>query len=111
MDKQLESSSIYEKFVYFEKHPQAKITKEDWKKLEDTVEELVYGFASLKQKLNKKEYYICLLVKLRFSPSTISHFLGTSISDISLSRQRMLSKVCGKAGKAKEFDLYVRQIL
>lgn len=111
LDKQLENSSIYKKFIYFEKHPQIKITKEDWEKLEDTVEELVYGFAGLKQKLNKKEYYICLLIKLHFSPSTISHFLSTSLSDISLSRQRMLSKVCGKIGKAKEFDEYIRHLL
>lgn len=111
LDKQLENSSIYKKFIYFEKHPQVKITKEDWEKLENTIEELVYGFAGLKQKLNKKEYYICLLIKLRFAPSTISHFLGTSLSDISLSRQRMLTKVCGKVGKAKEFDDYLRHLL
>lgn len=111
LDEQIKSAPIYERLRYLENHPQKKITKEDWTNLMDTVEHIVYHFAALKQKLSEKEYHICLLVKLRFSPSTISHIVGTSLSDISLSRQRMLAKLCGKAGKAKEFDEYIHNIL
>lgn len=111
LDELIKGAPIYERLRYLENHPQKKITKEDWTNLMDTVEHNVYHFAALKQKLSEKEYRICLLVKLRFSPSTISHFIGTSLSDISLSRQRMLAKLCGKAGKAKEFDEYIHNIL
>lgn len=111
LEKQLKQSPIYHKLVYLENHPQEKMTKADWINLEETVEKLVSGFAGLKQKLNAKEYRICLLVKLRFSPSTISTFVGTSLSDISNSRRRMLAKICGSSGKGKEFDDYIHHIL
>lgn len=111
LEKQLKQSPIYHKLVYLENHPQEKMTKTDWANLEETVEKLVSGFAGLKQKLKPKEYQICLLVKLHFSPSTISSFIGTSLSDISNSRRRMLAKVCGTSGKGKDFDNYIHHIL
>lgn len=111
IDELIKSTPIYENLLYLESHPQEKMTKEDWTNLMNMVEHYVYHFAVLKQKLSEKEYRICLLVKLRFSPSSISHFMETSLSDISLSRKRMLAKLCGKAGKAKEFDEYIHNIL
>ena len=111
LEKQLKQSPIYQQLVYLENHPLEKMTKNDWSNLEETVEKLVYGFADLKQKLNTKEYHICLLVKLHFSPSTISSFIGTSLSDISNSRRRMLAKICGNSGNGKDFDDYIHHIL
>lgn len=111
LEKCLKQSAIYKKLVYLENHPQEKMTKADWENLEETIEEFVYGFADLKQKLNNKEYHICLLVKLHFSPSSISSFIGTSLSDISNSRKRMLAKICGTSGNGKEFDSYIHHIL
>ncbi len=111
LDKRLKQSAIYHKLVYLERHPQEKITKADWANLEETVEEYVSGFAVLKQKTNDKEYRICLLIKLHFSPSIISSFIGTSLSDVSNSRRRMLAKVCGNSGKGKDFDDYIHHIL
>lgn len=113
LDKKLQDTLIYKRLVYIERHPQEKMSAKDWRILEETIENNVYAFASLKQKLKKnpKDYRICLLIKMNFNPSSISHILETSLSDISLSRQRMLYKVCGKVGKAKDFDEYVRQLL
>ena len=111
LDNQIKQSSIYKKLIYLENHPLEKMTKGDWANLEATVEKLVLSFASLKQKLNTKEYHICLLVKLHFSPSTTSRFIGTSLPDISNYRQKMLLKICGKAGKSKEFDEYIHSLL
>ena len=111
LDRQLKRSAIYSKLVWLEKHPLQKITETDWTNLEETVEKLVSGFAGLKQKLNTKEYRICLLVKLHFSPSTISSFVGTSLADVSNSRKRMLAKVCGSSGNGKVFDDYIHHIL
>ena len=111
LEKQLKQSPIYQQLVYLENHPLEKMTKNDWSNLEETVEKFVYGFADLKQKLNNKEYHICLLVKLHFSPSTISSLIGTSLSDISNSRRRMLAKICGNSGNGKDFDDYIHHIL
>lgn len=111
LEKQLKQSPIYQQLVYLENHPLEKMTKNDWSNLEETVEKFVYGFADLKQKLNTKEYHICLLVKLHFSPYTISSLIGTSLSDISNSRRRMLAKICGNSGNGKDFDDYIHHIL
>lgn len=111
LEKQLKQSPIYQQLVYLENHPLEKMTKNDWSNLEETVEKFVYGFADLKQKLNTKEYHICLLVKLHFSPSTISSLIGTSLSDISNSRRRMLAKICGNSGNGKDFEDYIHHIL
>ena len=111
LEKQLKQSPIYQQLVYLENHPLEKMTKNDWSNLEETVEKFVYGFADLKQKLNTKEYHICLLVKLHFSPSTISSLIGTSLSDISNSCRRMLAKICGNSGNGKDFDDYIHHIL
>ena len=111
LENQLKQSPVYQKLVYLENHPHEKITKVDWTNLEETVEKYVSGFAVLKQKTNDKEYRICLLIKLRFSPSSISSLIGTSLSDISNSRKRMLAKICGISGKGKDFDDYIHHIL
>lgn len=111
LDHQLKQSPIYKKLIYLENHPLENMANADWTNLEKTVEELVFSFANLKQRLNTKEYHICLLVKLHFSPSTISRFIGTSLSDISNYRQKMLLKICGRTGKSKEFDEYIRSLL
>lgn len=111
LDKQLKQSSVYLKLVYLESHPLEKMTKTDWSDLEETIEKYVSGFASLKQKLSTKEYRICLLVKLHFSPSIISSFIGTTPADVSNSRRRMLAKICGSSGNGKDFDDYIHHIL
>ncbi len=98
LDKQLKQSSVYLKLVYLESHPLEKMTKTDWSDLEETIEKYVSGFASLKQKLSTKEYRICLLVKLHFSPSIISSFIGTTPADVSNSRRRMLATDLRKFG-------------
>lgn len=109
-ERQIKATDIYKRFVYLENHPTTNVCQTDWINLEITLENLVIGFSSLKQKLNTKEYHICLLIKLKLSPSIISHMIGTSQSDITLSRQRMLQKVCGQIGKAKDFDQYIQKL-
>lgn len=109
-ERQIKATDIYKRFVYLENHPTTNVCQTDWTNLEITLENLVIGFSALKQKLNTKEYHICLLIKLKLSPSIISRMIGTSQSDITLSRQRMLQKVCGQIGKAKDFDQYIQKI-
>ena len=107
----LKDSSIYKKIKFIEVHPKEKMCEEDWKELADTIEEVVPNFIPvLKNKLNDKDYQICLLVRLGFSTSLIAKLLGLSDAAISKSRKTMLKKLCGKVGKPKEFDEYVLQI-
>lgn len=107
----LKDSSIYKKIKFIEVHPKEKMCEEDWKELADTIEEVVPNFIPvLKNKLNDKDYQICLLVRLGFSTSLVARLLGLSDAAISKSRKTMLKKICRKEGKPKEFDEYVLQI-
>ncbi len=107
----LKDSSIYKKIKFIEVHPKEKMCEEDWKELADTIEKVVPNFIPvLKNKLNDKDYQICLLVRLGFSTSLVARQLGLSDAAISKSRKTMLKKICRKEGKPKEFDEYILQI-
>ncbi len=107
----LMDSSIYKKIKFIEVHPRKKMSEDDWKELADTIEKTIPNFIlRLKNKLNDKDYQICLLIRLGFSTSLIARLLGLSDAAISKSRKTMLKKICGKIGKPKEFDEYVLQI-
>lgn len=72
---------------------------------------MIPSLANIKLKLSKKEYRICLLSRLHFSPSAISCFMQCNLPDISMSRKRMLSKLCEKDGKPKELDEYIQHLM
>lgn len=68
INKQLMDTFVYKKLAYIECHPQEKITDETWDNLEETLEGMIPSLANIKLKLSKKEYHICLLTRLHFSP-------------------------------------------
>ncbi len=111
INKQLMDTFVYKKLAYIECHPQEKITDETWDNLEETLEGMIPSLANIKLKLSKKEYLICLLTRLHFSPSAISCFMQCNLPDISMSRKRMLSKLCEKDGKPKELDEYIQHLM
>lgn len=111
INKQLMDTFVYKKLAYIECHPQEKITDETWDNLEETLEGMIPSLANIKLKLSKKEYRICLLTRLHFSPSAISCFMQCNLPDISMSRKRMLSKLCEKDGKPKELDEYIQHLM
>lgn len=111
INKQLMDTFVYKKLAYIECHPQEKITNETWDNLEETLEGMIPSLANIKLKLSKKEYRICLLTRLHFSPSAISCFMQCNLPDISMSRKRMLSKLCEKDGKPKELDEYIQHLM
>lgn len=111
LNKQLMDTFVYKKLAYIECHPQEKITDETWDNLEETLEGMIPSLANIKLKLSKKEYRICQLTRLHFSPSAISCFMQCNLPDISMSRKRMLSKLCEKDGKPKELDEYIQHLM
>lgn len=104
----LQNSAIFRKIQFITLHPKEKLSNEDWIELSDFIEQLIPSFPQmLKNRLTEKEYHICLLIRLHISPSSISNLVGLSNSGVSLSRKRMLEKVCGKDGTAKDFDKFI----
>ena len=111
VDILLKESSIYKRIKYLELHPKETMRENDWIELEETIEQLIPSFIPLlKNRLNVIAYRICLLVKLEISTSSIAILLGLSSSAISKYRKVMLEKLCGRSGKPKDFDEYIRQI-
>ena len=111
VDILLKESSIYKRIKYLELHPKEIMRENDWIELEETIEQLIPSFIPLlKSRLNVIAYRICLLVKLEISTSSIAILLGLSSSAISKYRKVMLEKLCGRSGKPKDFDEYIRQI-
>lgn len=111
VDILLKESSIYKRIKYLELHPKEIMRENDWLELEETIEQLIPSFIPLlKNRLNVIAYRICLLVKLEISTSSIAILLGLSSSAISKYRKVMLEKLCGRSGKPKDFDEYIRQI-
>ena len=111
VDILLKESSIYKRIKYLELHPKETMRENDWIELEETIEQLIPSFIPLlKNRLNVMAYRICLLVKLEISTSSIAILLGLSSSAISKYRKVMLEKLCGRSGKPKDFDEYIRQI-
>lgn len=111
VDILLKESSIYKRIKYLELHPKETMRENDWIELEETIEQLIPSFIPLlKNRLNVIAYRICLLVKLEISTSSIAILLSLSSSAISKYRKVMLEKLCGRSGKPKDFDEYIRQI-
>ena len=107
----LKDSSIYKKIKCIEMHPKEEMYEEDWRKLADTIEEVIPNFIPmLKNQVSYRDYRICLLIRLGISASLMARLLNLSDAAISKSRKTMLKKLCGKVGKPKEFDEYVLHI-
>lgn len=108
----LQNSAIFRKIQFITLHPKEKLSNEDWIELSDLIEQLIPSFPQmLKNSLTEKEYHICLLIRLHISPSSISNLVGLSNSGVSLSRKRMLEKVCGKDGTPKDFDKFILSLV
>lgn len=110
VEKKLKATSIYKKLVNIDEHHPCSLSDSDWSLLEETMENIIPRLVGIKRMIKPKEYHICLLIRLSFPPLAISNFVGSSLSDISNIRKRMLKKICGKDGTAKEFDEYIRSI-
>ena len=60
--------------------------------------------------LAQLDYTICILVRLHFRPADICILLGIDSATLSMKRKRLLKKVYGIDGSAKDFDQRVQKI-
>ena len=64
-----------------------------------------YKFISSKKlELNDKEFKICMLVRMHFTPKDIANMLGVSQAYITKLRNNMMPKLFGMEGNSKELD-------
>lgn len=83
------------------------ITEEEWGMVEHIVNTEYPGFShKLKSmcRLSSHEHHICLLLKMRLTPSHIGIVTYRSRESLSSSRRRLYEKVTGKKGSPKDWD-------
>ena len=90
-----------------------RLKDEDWQDIENHIRKVYPGFISQLRGLyvmSELEYQVCLLIKLRISPSDIASVMARDVSTISTVRSRLYKKVFGQKGGAKEWDEFILSI-
>ena len=86
---------------------------EDWTELSEITEQYVPGFSRFIHQngvLSERDTHICMLIKMRFHPSEIAVLIGASPQTVTNSRVRLLRKIFGEQGGAKDFDEHIREM-
>ena len=88
------------------------LTKSEWTELYSTAEKYFPALCNIKTnpKVSVSEYQICVLTKLGLRINDIIYLTQISASNISNMRSRMLSKLFGEEGGAKDFDIRIKSL-
>ena len=88
------------------------LTKSEWTDLYSTAEKYFPALCNIKTnpKVSVSEYQICVLTKLGLRINDIIYLTQISASNISNMRSRMLSKLFGEEGGAKDFDIRIKSL-
>lgn len=89
------------------------LREDDWNSIENQIKKVYPGFSSQLRGLysmSALEYQVCLLIKLRITPSDIATVLARDVSTISTVRSRLFKKVFDKKGGAKDWDEFILSI-
>ena len=88
------------------------LTKSEWTDLYSTAEKYFPALCNIKTnpKVSVSEYQICVLTKLGLRINDIIYLTRISASNISNMRSRMLSKLFGEEGGAKDFDIRIKSL-
>ena len=89
-------------------------TNVEWEQIEVALYEVYPQFRDFMYEhrllLTSKEQKTCLLIRMGFNPTAISHMLGTSAAYISIMRSEMIRKLFGCSMSLGEFDKRIREI-
>lgn len=111
--EQMTETEAYLRFKDLSRHPQQSITKEDWATLEAMVDKYLPDFRKKvdpSHSMKDADYRICILIRLRFSPSEIAVFLNITLQNLYSRRKQLLSNVFHVIGKPQEFDQLIQEL-
>jgi len=102
----LQNAPIKEHLATYIIHPEKRPTVRLWKELRSFAK---YNLPQIYLMLmnydvSEREFRICILRRLLFRPGEISSLVNCSVSEVSLTRIRLLKKIFGISGKATDFD-------
>jgi hypothetical protein len=86
----------------------------DWNQLRGFVNVYMPNFLKAlsmrNEKINLKEIKLCILIRLQFIPSEIATLLDSSAQSLSNLRVRLLRKMFGMEGTARDFNEQINKI-
>lgn len=113
-NKELMETPIYHRLNYLRTHTMEKIEKNDWEELRKMIDEKIPDFYSEMHahntKLQQRDYDLCILVRLYFTPADIGILTDLSPSNISMKRIRLLKRIFGIDGSPDDFDKRIQSI-
>ena len=103
----VENEDIVKRFLQMAESRDATPNADDWAKI-ISVTEYYYASFALHIKacptISRNEYQVCVLTKLGMRAGDIAYLTGNSSSNITNIRSRMMPKLFGEEGGAKDFD-------
>lgn len=109
----LKTTEIFRRFEHLSIIGQVP-TSAEWEQMELVLYETYSRFHDFMHEhrfqLTDKEHKTCLLIRMGFKPSAISHMLGTSAAYISIVRSEMMKKLFGCSMQLREFDKRIQEM-
>lgn len=100
---------IVKQLKHHAKHDFTPMTKEEVSRLK----ELFVGeerFSKIENIVNEYEYQVCMLIRTGFTPSDICILMNSSKSSIANVRKKLYTKLMGRNGSSKDFDVYINSL-
>lgn len=100
---------IIKQLKHHAKHDFTPMTKEEISRLK----ELFAGeerFSKIENIVNEYEYQVCMLIRTGFTPSDICILMNSSKSSIANVRKKLYTKLTGRNGSSKDFDMYINSL-
>lgn len=112
MENEIQNSKIKSQFEYYLKNVTEHPTSALWKELDAFSKDFTPKLFVMLRNYNatEREFRICLLIRLMFKPSDIATLIGCSLSDVSLTRSRLLKKIYQIEGSPSELDKRIRLV-
>lgn len=113
-NEELLGTPIYNHMKEILTYQKETMQKKDWKELRNMINKKIPIFYSEthanRNGLLERDYDLCILVRLYFSPSEIAVLMGLSASNVSMKRVRLLKKIYGIDGSPEDFDKRIQKI-
>lgn len=100
---------IVKQLKHHAKHDFTPMTKEEISRLK----KIFVGeerFCKIENIINEYEYQVCMLIRTGFTPSDICILMNSSKSSIANVRKKLYTKLTGRNGSSKDFDVYINSL-
>ena len=92
---------------------QMELTESEWNEIDEYMGKkhpLCQRRLRSMEKINRRDYHICLLTILGVPSSFAAILIGCNQATLSMSKKRLLEKLTGKAGSGKELQSYLKSL-